>query len=345
MPTSTLLCLAAISIACGPTRGNDGDDGDNPAQPDASTACANVEVKADLVLRPIDIVIVVDTSSTMGPAVAQVEAEINGSFTSIIQAAGIDYRVILLSSGVTIGPPLSTSGRFFSYDIATGSGNAYSVIGSTVGTWSGSLRTDAFKVFLWFTDSSSGEGSGTGQQFDSVLLGDPAHFGTAAARNYRLHSIIGMAANNPVTSPWLPTQPVVGSTCIGGFPTGPGPGFQELSIATGGLRFPVCQYPHFNSVFQTLASSVITGAALPCVFDLPAPPSGQGLDLNSIELVFSSSTMTQTFTQVAGAAQCTPNAFFVDGNQIRLCPQACSQVSSDPNGKVDIRFDCQSTVL
>ena len=335
--------LFVLAIGCGPNdrSGADGPAGEADAPPRA--ACANVEATAEIIRRPIDIIMIVDTSPTMGPAVAEVQGTINGAFTSVIEAAGVDYRVVLLASGVTIGPPLSTNGRLFTHDIATGSGNAYAVVGSTYGTWGPSLRAGAVKAFVWFTDSSSGEGSGQGAAFDAVLLGtDPVQFGSATARNYLLHSIIGMVENNPAVAPWMPTDPVQSATCNGaGFPTGAGEGFQELSITTGGLRFPICQFAHFDSVFQALATAVITGAAVPCTFELPAPPPGETLDLSSIELTYTSGTNVETLVQVADATQCTDGAFYVEGSQIHLCPQSCTRISADAEAQIDIRFDCQ----
>ena len=69
-------------------------------------------------------------------------------------------------------------------------------------------------------------------------------------------------------------------------------------MLTGGLRFPICQFAHFDVVFQTLATSVISGAAVPCSFDLPSPPPGQTLDTAETNPLFDSPARVKEYLQL-----------------------------------------------
>ncbi len=60
-------------------------------------ACDTVTGKADLVKKPMDIIVAIDNSASMAGEIQAVQARINNDFASIIQASGIDYRVILVS--------------------------------------------------------------------------------------------------------------------------------------------------------------------------------------------------------------------------------------------------------
>ncbi|HVR21311.1 MAG TPA: hypothetical protein VMS65_16475 [Polyangiaceae bacterium] len=85
-------------------------------------ACAVVTGDATLVKRPMDIVISIDNSGSMAGEINAVIARINTDFAQIIEASGIDYRVIMVSRyghlnytlgetnySVCIGPPLGNA--------------------------------------------------------------------------------------------------------------------------------------------------------------------------------------------------------------------------------------------
>ena len=60
-------------------------------------ACAVVSGEGTLVKRPMDIIVAIDNSASMQGEIQAVQARINNDFASIIQASGIDYRVIMVS--------------------------------------------------------------------------------------------------------------------------------------------------------------------------------------------------------------------------------------------------------
>jgi hypothetical protein len=58
--------------------------------------CAQSTAKADLRKRPVDIVFVIDNSSSMDGEILAVQNSINADFAKLIGMSGIDYRVIML---------------------------------------------------------------------------------------------------------------------------------------------------------------------------------------------------------------------------------------------------------
>jgi hypothetical protein len=85
-------------------------------------ACAVVTGDATLVKRPMDIIVSIDNSGSMAGEIDAVVARINTDFAQIIEASGIDYRVVMVSRyghrnytlgdtnySVCIGPPLGNA--------------------------------------------------------------------------------------------------------------------------------------------------------------------------------------------------------------------------------------------
>ncbi len=96
----------------------DGDEiflGTDPNTPDE--ACVGVGAEATLASKPVDIILVIDTSSSMSEEIAAVEANLNSNLAIQLDASGIDYRIILLADhgnpdvqgkfGICINAPLS----------------------------------------------------------------------------------------------------------------------------------------------------------------------------------------------------------------------------------------------
>ena len=336
-------------------------------------ACAAQSEQATLEKMPVDIIMYVDTSSTMGPASASVEQNINTNLAQVLTSANVDFRLIALAgygSGdqLCVDPPLggalctpdppalpANTNQFFHYTSAGGSGALFDNIlawytaPDTLGTapdgWKTWVRPEALKAFLIFSDTSSGP-TMAGETFDQQLLAlDPLQFGTSDARKYVLHAIIGLRENDPPTAAWMPTDPVVTDTCSAGGYAGavaPGEECQKVAILTGGLRFPLCEFASFDVVFQALAEDVVALAPVACSFPFPTPPSGQTLDPNTIELDYTpgDGSAVQAFTQVASPAECDAASFYVDQETIILCPEACDVVQSDPGASIGVRFGC-----
>lgn len=336
-------------------------------------ACAAVRAETTLTKKPVDIIIVVDNSGSMTDEIQGVEKNINQNFASVLESSGLDYRVILISKhgksspdeSICISPPLSQNPtcsppptkpingtRFFHYDIEVDSYNSLATILSTYNTqdvnkfttkgWSEWLRADAIRFFLEITDDNASPL--TSKEFDTQLLAlTPKSFGTAAARNYVFHTIAGLKENSPATTPWPPNAALQSTKCTNG--TGAvnaGTVYQELSILTGGLRFPICEFANFDGIFKELAKGVVAGAKVACDFAVPAAPPNQKVNLDTVVVEYTPGGVgaAQSLKKVAGVATCAPGSFYIEANRIYLCPAACTTVQADAKAKLQVLFDC-----
>ncbi len=93
-----------LAAAGGATKDSDGDgtpdymDDDRLVEVDGGTEaeCAQSSANASLRKKPVDIVFVIDNSSSMDREIRAVQNSINADFANIIGTSGIDYRVIML---------------------------------------------------------------------------------------------------------------------------------------------------------------------------------------------------------------------------------------------------------
>jgi hypothetical protein len=217
--------------------------------------------------------------------------------------------------------------------------------------WSAWLRPDAFRVFVTFTNDSvncSGyddptepEALAVAENFEAALLAkSPEHFGDAANPNYIWHSVAGMVPNVPATAAWLPSDPIQSDTCATA--QGPGMGYQALSVRTGGLRYPVCEWQSYDVVFAELAEGIIAGSEIACSLPIPDPPPGDTIDLDTVSVEYFPPVGPKvTLTRVDSLAQCTSDGFYLEDEMIHLCPASCATVNAGGDGgKLVVLFDC-----
>jgi hypothetical protein len=349
------------------TGGADSSGGD----PGGTGVCAASTLEGSLESIPVDIILVVDTSSTMNEASAAVEASINGDFAQILEESGIDYQVIVLASygsgfALCLEPPLAgapcdplpadpaVTNRYLHYDSGTGSEfllqniltnyNAPDQGGYAPNGWSEWLRQDSRKVFLAFTDSrSTSNDPAVGHQFDNDLFAlDPLMFGTADDRRYVFHAFMGIVANSPASEPWLPTDPLsLNAECGSDDEQGPGGSIQQVAILSGGLRFPVCHPDLFGVVFEEVAQDVVASTPVACSFPIPLPPAGETLDPTTLEVdILQGGMLAAALHQVVDAAACETDAFYVQGDTIHLCPLSCDTAQSDLSSTIEVRYGC-----
>jgi hypothetical protein len=361
-----------------PTAGSAGSGGSGGVE-----SCATQKADAAIVRQPVDIIVVIDNSGSMQDEIDAVERSINVDFANVLQASGVDYRVILISrhekagrdTSICVTAPLSSnatcppvpdqpafSEHFYQYSLKVDSLNSLElIIGTYHGAtpdefklapmgWSAWLRPTAQKVFLEITDDNSTRM--TSADFDSKLLAlSPENFGTSAQRKYVFHSIIGIGEKPKPTDAWLPSEDIQQSLCTGNADTVENPGvvYQELSRLTGGLRFPICQFNAFDTVFQTIANNVASHAGIACSFAIPPAPPDRELDLAKVAVSYDAGdgSATKTYGQAMSAAACVPDAFYIDmaSQQIELCPDACAAAQGGLKPTINVLFTCAETYV
>lgn len=330
---------------------------------ETSGECAAQTLEGQQSYLPIDVILVVDTSNSMADAIAAVEASINADFAQVLGGSGLDYQVIVLGdyppaeqlyicismplSGTDCNPPPpvpAATAHYQQYDAITGSGAFLNNIlawysapdphGLAPGGWSDWLRPEALKLFLAMTDGSSASNdTSDGDAFDAALLALPgAPFGMPGDRRYVFHSIISMQPNNPPQMPWLPADPIQGN----------GDSIQQVSVVSGGWRFPLSLPDDFDVVFQQIAEGVVESTPVACSFPIPEPPEGETIDPNTIEIDYlpNGAGPAESFHQVVGPAECAADAFYISGGTIFLCPDACALVQADAAARLDVRYGC-----
>jgi len=345
-------------------------------------SCATQQADAAIEHQPVDIIVTIDNSGSMQEEIDAVESNINVKFANILQASGVDYRVILVSrherkgrqTSICVTAPLSAnavcpptpdqpafSDRFYQYSLKVDSLNSLSLLVDTFDAtvkdefdlapmgWGAWLRPTASKVFLEITDDNSTTMTAT--EFVTQITAKSPQFGTAAAPTFIFHSIIGIGEKPTVTEPWTPDESVQTSLCSGNADPveNAGPEYQALSRSTGGLRFPLCQYNAFDAVFEAIAKDVVSHAAIACEFAIPPSPMGKDLDLTKVAVSYDAGdgSAPKTFGQAMTSADCQADAFFIDAaaGKIQLCPDTCAAAQEGKNPKIDVLFTCEPTFV
>lgn len=365
--------------------GDEVDLGTDPTMMDE--ACADLEDQATLVKKPIDIILAIDTSGSMGGEIKEVQDNLNVNLAAILAAADLDYRVILLGDyptnpespppganddnklSICISTPLggaacscdeglnctgpatpSMTERFKHYDVLVDSRDGLRRILDDFDAndeqgnpgWGTYLREGSQKVFLMVTDDDADGAPAGFAAFDSLLLAlSETHFGTAEARNYVFHSILGMAANDPPATPWPPEAGLQTGQCTPGSVRA-GVVHQSISRGSGGLRFPLCDNSNFDVIFDAIAQDVIEGSTLDCTFTPMASDPETSLDFDKVVLYYTAGGATEPakVDRVASADACADNAYYVEDGSITLCPTTCDTVQDDPEAKLNIHVAC-----
>jgi hypothetical protein len=350
--------------------------------------CAQAESRAMLVKEPIDIIVVLDNSGSMDEELDAVERNINVNFAGILDDGDVDYRMILISrhrkaarddandaeakTSICVEAPLSGlmacpapepifSARFFQYFTKIESDDSFDVTLDTYEPpfaegredradqapegWSAWLRPRAKKVFLEMTDDD--EDMNSSEFVSELQTMAPEHFGTdPASPGFVFHSIIGIAEKAVETQPYLPNEPVTSQRCPS--VNSEGVTYQELSILTGGLRFPLCGFDAYDVVFRRIAEDVVTRTQVACDFAIPPPPPDKDLELEKVAVNYTSGngSADQEFLQASTPTDCGPDAFYIEGGvRIVLCPEACAFVQADEMARVDVLFTCENTII
>ena len=238
------------------------------------------------------------------------------------------------------------------------------------------LRPEAEKIFVEVTDdnpacswkdfhiensehtSDLGKVKSDTLKFDQTLLAlAPEQFGTAQERKYKFYSIIGTQAKNLLLDPdtgysiypnssaydsFNVQDPVVEEICFTGM--GSGLPYQYLSVLTNSLRFPICYPKGFSSIFQDLASGIVSNGVDLCHLQIPKSDTAMIDPITTVIDYYSSGQFKKQFTALLPDEICasTKNKFQLDEQlgTISLCQDSCKQVKVDSSAKLIVGATC-----
>ena len=88
---------------------------------------------------------------------------------------------------------------------------------------------------------------------------------------------------------------------------------------------------------------MIVESKLSCEFTVPPPPMDKVIDEASIVVLYTPMGRPNpvALSQVPAPDLCDAMSFYVMGNEVILCPDACTAVQGDPGAKIDVNFTCE----
>jgi hypothetical protein len=330
-----------LVMGCGPSATGEGDAGggdddasggpDTPISNVDAPACAAEDVAASEVVRPVDILWVIDNSGSMDEEEARIQDNMN-TFAATIGGSGVDYHVVVVTDTghVNVPPPLNPGPRFLGVNVSIGSTNALERLVQTYPMYQSFLRADSVKHIVVVTDDESDWSRAT---FESQLAALPGPgFGT----DWRFHAIVAEAPPWDFNSHCFLLAADIGAIYI------------QLQTAHNGLFFSLCD-TNWTPLFTTLGQEVTQGLSLPCTFDIPEPPIGQTLDPTLVNFVYTPTGGAPiTIPNVGSMASCSGDGWYYDDpvnpTQILVCPALCTTLENDATGSVSVEFGCETIV-
>jgi hypothetical protein len=363
--------------ATGGTGGNIAIDASNDSQLDPDAACATATETAVIESLPVDIIWMVDNSTSMQPAIDQVTQGLN-AFAQLIGQKNLDYKVIMLSLrsktnpvtinggqryAVCIPPPLAgdtncgNSATFFQSSIDIRSTQPLEqflgTLGQTAGyqqgeekggePWKQELRPNATRTIVVVSDDDS-----------RLLPNDFEHFagGKTPFNSLTLPPGILDPSWTGLFEDYIfsglygwgsDTDPNVKCTYSGGTsPPSSGPHYTQLVQQTNGARAKICDgAAAWTPFFDAVAQAVQKGAKLKCELALPTPSSGT-LDPGKVNVRVVTPSGATTLSKVACASACDAGGgWYYDDDatptKVFLCPASCDSAQAATTEGVEIQ--------
>jgi hypothetical protein len=340
------------------------------------SACVATSSEAQIGVLPADIILVVDNSDSMTDEAGFVQASMN-DFVGAIVSSGIDAHVILISAdsndsqGICVPAPVGSGScpgdtqppTFVHVLQEISSSNGLERVLSTYPQWSQYLRPSATKTIAIISDDDSGMSAAA---FTSQIVAlDPTF------TDFKFDAIIPPYDYDHEDCVWCMVPAPIGpgdctvaagcDRCCGpdpflsfactAYPDGDGQVYRDLVNQTGGVEGDLCNQD-FLPVFQDMATEVISGAQVSCVYDIPDPPGGEQIDYSQVNVEWISTpgaTPELILNVPGGLSDCGPNGgWYYDDpaapTQVLFCPDTCSFVETSTEGRVDVMFGCATIV-
>jgi hypothetical protein len=328
----------------------------------ADAACAAASEEATIEKLPVDIIWVVDNSSSMQPAIDEVKKGLN-TFAALIAAKNLDYKVIMLALRgktliniggsnrypVCIPAPLAGDNdcgngpRFFQSSVDIRSTQPLEqflgTLGQTAGymkgeprggdPWLQELRPQASKTIVVVTDdnarlsASDFENFAGGKNpFNSLTL-PPGILHPSWNNLFAGYVFSGIYGWGSNADPAEPCTYSDGTQ-----PPSAGPTYTTLVNKTGGVRAKLCAgSAAWGPFFDAVAQAVDNTAKLSCELTIPTPPSGE-IDPAQVNVALVSGPDQTLLPRVDGAAACgVDGGWYYDDpampKKVVLCKSSC----------------------
>ncbi|MEM6958307.1 MAG: hypothetical protein AAF411_17980 [Myxococcota bacterium] len=312
--------------------GDAGDAADAESDADAGDVACIAEGELEAGSTQVDVLWVVDTSSSMRDEADALRLNLL-RFAEAITSRSSDHRWILVADANSLSVPdeFADPGRFFPVDVLVSSNNAPEILTGTLPELEGILRPGAVTHVVIVSDDDGfpptlpGDERITLEEFRSTL-------DETFPQGFQFHA---------VTSPPVECETAAGT----------GEDYWALSEATGGFRVSVCTLD-WSSLTDALVERVTT-TSLPCEIPLVAP-EGLSIDFDRIDFAFEyedgeGERQRGTFPLTDDADGCSlplsgePTVGWYidrDASEVRLCPLACSEISSVGFLDATVAFGC-----
>jgi hypothetical protein len=350
--------LASCTVSSGKDNGGGDTDVDTGSDTDVGTdtssdtdtgfeECSEMSVTANNSLTPVDVVFAVDNSGSMNDEAGWVQEHMN-AFSQQIVDSGVDAHIVLISSptnmstnGICIDAPLGSGmcpddtnlPNYLHVPWPVSSVDAlYKIEESYEVWWEDMLREDSARHLVVVSDDNSSlpaldfidmmaELDAPFEEFHSHAIACPMDSMTACSMDPP-HACCGIAASM-------------------------GTVYLELASLTEGIFADLCSQD-FGPVFDELAE-VIADVPIACEWIIPDPPEGEVFDPDEVNVDFiDSEDVVHTIGHVDLPEQCddVSQAWYyndlVEPTSIRVCPQTCFWIQSDPDATIVIKFGCQT---
>jgi hypothetical protein len=325
--------------------------------------CAETSSEAESDVLPADIIIAVDNSGSMSAEAGYVQGSMV-DFVNAIVGSGIDAHVVLISAdssgsnGICVPAPVGSGScpndenlPSYRHVVQTvGSTNALQLILDTYPQWQSSLRAQATKTIAVVSDDDSALNAAS---FTNQLLAlDPSFQGfkfDAIVAPYNLSPFACFNCSPPNCAACDPCCGADSGFCMP-LPADEGKVYKQLVSQTMGVIGNLC-LQNFLPVFLDMATAVVSGSQVACVYDIPTPSMGE-IDYGKVNVAFKpnpNAPEQPIYYVPGGAADCDAAGgwYYDDPNdpsQILLCPATCNAVQLGEGGAITVKFGCQTIV-
>lgn len=345
--------------------------------PDASTdspiladgdICVGTASEETVEKLPVDIIWMVDNSSSMEPAVTEVRNGLN-AFAALIAAKNLDYKVIMLSlrdkaKQITVGggtrfpvcipEPLAGDAncgngpRFFQSSLDIYSTQPLEqflgTLGQTTGyqpgdakgcdPWKQELRPNASKTIVIVTDDNARLSA---TQFETFAGGKNPFNSTQLPPGILDPSWNGLFSGYIFSGIYgwdsAVDPSVICTYSDGSQPPASGTTYTTLVQKTKGVRAKICDgSAAWGPFFDAVAQAVFANVKLNCELAIPVPPQGT-IDYNRVNVALVSGGVSTYLPRVANAAACgAGSGWYYDDpampTKVILCQQSCDDAQA-----------------